>query len=156
MTVIDHSADRVRQAMRFGFRIYFGDGTRKDVLEAAGIRRAKIVAVCTQKKAVTDRIVDLIQAEYPTARLYVRSYDRVHTLALRERGVDYELRETFESGLLFGRRRSRRWAWTRPCAYEIGEDMRRRDEERLLLQAAEGIYAGGRHAVDASRSRRNR
>ena len=142
VTVIDHSADRVRQAMRFGFRIYFGDGTRKDVLEAAGIRRAKVVAVCTQKKAVTDRIVDLIQAEYPTARLYVRSYDRIHTLTLRKRGVDYELRETFESGLVFGRKTLEALGIEETIAYEIGEDMRRRDEERLLLQASEGIYAG--------------
>ena len=62
VTVIDHSTDRVRQAASFGFRIYFGDGTRKDVLRAAGIERAKIVAVCTQGKAATDRIVDLVQS----------------------------------------------------------------------------------------------
>ena len=45
VTVIDQSADRIRQASRFGFRIYFGDGTRKDVLEAAGIAKAKIIAI---------------------------------------------------------------------------------------------------------------
>ncbi len=65
VTIIDHSADRVRAASKFGFRIYFGDGTRKDVLEAAGIRDAKIVAVCTHKKEITDKIVNLIQADYP-------------------------------------------------------------------------------------------
>ncbi|HET7412025.1 MAG TPA: cation:proton antiporter, partial [Pararhizobium sp.] len=142
VTVIDDSADRVRQAMRFGFRIYYGDGTRKDVLEAAGIQKAKIVAVCTQKKAVTDRIVDMIQTEYPTARLFVRSYDRVHTLSLRKRGVDYELRETFESGLLFGRRTLEALGMDEATAYAIGEDMRERDEERLALQMTEGILAG--------------
>lgn len=50
VTIIDHSAARVRQAATFGFRIYFGDGTRLDVLRAAGIEKAKIVAVCTQKR----------------------------------------------------------------------------------------------------------
>ena len=104
VTIIDHSAERVRSAATFGFRIYFGDGTRKDVLEASGIRRAKIVAVCTNRRAVTDRIVDLIQSEFPDARLFVRSYDRMHTLELRAKGVDYELRETFESGLRFGQK----------------------------------------------------
>jgi len=142
VTVIDHSADRVRQAMRFGFRIYFGDGTRKDVLEAAGIQKAKLIAICTQKKEVTDRIVDMIQAEYPTARLFVRSYDRIHTLALRKRGVDYELRETFESGLMFGRRTLEALGIDERTAYDISEDMRERDEERLVIQASEGIYAG--------------
>lgn len=142
VTVIEHSADRIRAASRFGFRIYFGDGTRKEVLEAAGIRRAKLVAICTQKQEATDRIVDLIQREYPDVKLYVRSYDRGHTLQLRARGVDYELRETFESGLLFGRRALQELGLDEESAYEIGEEVRRRDEARLHVQMAEGIKAG--------------
>ena len=73
------------QAATFGFRIYFGDGTRLDVLRAAGIERAKIVAICTQKQEITDRIVDMVQAEYPNARIFARAYDRLHTLSLRAR-----------------------------------------------------------------------
>lgn len=142
VTIIDHSADRVRAAAKFGFRIYFGDGTRKDVLEAAGIREAKIVAVCTHKKDITDKIVDLIQAEYPRTRLFVRSYDRGHTLSLRERGVDYEARETFESGLLFGRVTLEALGTDEDLANRISDDVRRRDAERLAIQQTEGIYAG--------------
>ncbi|MET0575946.1 MAG: monovalent cation:proton antiporter-2 (CPA2) family protein [Mesorhizobium sp.] len=142
VTIIDHSADRVRSAGKFGFRIYFGDGTRKDVLEASGIRRAKVVAVTTSKKEVTDKIVELIQSEYPDTKLYVRSYDRTHTLQLRARGVDYELRETFESGLLFGQRTLEALGMDEDTASAIREDVRRRDEERLALQATEGLQAG--------------
>jgi CPA2 family monovalent cation:H+ antiporter-2 len=142
VTIIDHSAERVRSAAKFGFRLYFGDGTRKDVLEASGIRRAKIVAVCTNKRSITDRIVDLIQSEFPETRLYVRSYDRTHTLELRARGVEYELRETFESGLRFGRETLEGLGMDQDTAHEILEDVRRRDEERLALQAVEGIQAG--------------
>ncbi|WP_157016959.1 monovalent cation:proton antiporter-2 (CPA2) family protein [Mesorhizobium xinjiangense] len=143
VTIIDNSANRVRAAEKFGFRIYFGDGLRKDVLEAAGIRRSKIVAVCTRERDTTDRIVELIQAEYPHARLYVRSYDRGHTLELRAKGVDYELRETFESGLMFGRKTLEGLGFDEDTAREITQDVRRRDEERLEIQAVEGIYAGG-------------
>ncbi len=142
VTIIDHSADRVRSAGKFGFRIYFGDGTRKDVLEAAGIRRAKVVAVTTNKKETTDKIVELIQSEFPDARLYVRSYDRTHTLQLRARGVDYELRETFESGLLFGQRTLEALGMDQETASAIREDVRQRDEERLALQAVDGLQAG--------------
>ncbi|MCB1383969.1 MAG: monovalent cation:proton antiporter-2 (CPA2) family protein [Notoacmeibacter sp.] len=142
VTIIDHSAERVRAAQKFGFRIYFGDGTRKDVLEAAGIRRAKIVAVCTHKKGTTDKIIDLIQAEYPNARIYTRAYDRAHTLALRARGVDYEARETFESGLLFGRKTLEALGTGEDDALAIASDVRKRDEERLAIQQVEGIYAG--------------
>jgi monovalent cation:H+ antiporter-2, CPA2 family len=142
VTIIDHSAERVRSAGKFGFRIYFGDGTRKDVLEAAGIRRAKVVAVCTNKREITDKIVELIQSEFPDAKLYVRSYDRTHTLQLRARDVDYELRETFESGLLFGQKALEALGMDEDTASAIREDVRRRDEERLALQAVEGIQAG--------------
>ncbi|WP_018238928.1 monovalent cation:proton antiporter-2 (CPA2) family protein [Ensifer sp. BR816] len=146
VTIIDHSAARVRQAATFGFRIYFGDGTRLDVLRAAGIEKAKIVAVCTQKKEITDRIISLVQAEYPNARIFARSYDRLHTLELRAQGVEYELRETFESGLLFGRKTIEALGVGGEEAIAIMDDIRRRDEARLVLQEAEGITAG-RHML---------
>ncbi|PKA39566.1 potassium transporter TrkA [Rhizobium sullae] len=142
VTVIDFSADRIRQASSFGFRIYFGDGTRKDVLRSAGIERAKIVIVCTQKREITDKVVDLVQAEYPHAKLFVRAYDRVHSIALRNKNVDYELRETLESGLLFGRRTLEALGVDEAAAFEIGEDIRKRDEERLALQVTGGLQAG--------------
>jgi CPA2 family monovalent cation:H+ antiporter-2 len=142
VTIIDHSADRIRQASRFGFRIYFGDGTRKDVLVAAGIEKAKIIAVCTHKAEITDHVIDLIQSEYPDARIFARSYDRVHSLSLRARGVEYELRETLESGLLFGQRTIEALGVPQADAVAIAEDIRERDEARLKLQQAEGIAAG--------------
>lgn len=146
VTIIDHSAARVRQAATFGFRIYFGDGTRLDVLRAAGIEKAKIVAVCTQKKETTDRIIGLLQSEFPNARIFARSYDRLHTLELRSKGIDYELRETFESGLLFGRKTLEALGVADEEAIGIMDDIRRRDEARLVLQEAEGISAG-RHML---------
>lgn len=142
VTIIDDSADRIRQAARFGFRIYFGDGTRLDVLRAAGLERAKIVAICTAKKETTDKIVDLISAEYPDVRLFVRAYDRVHSLALRTKNVEYELRETLESGLRFGQRTLEALGVSEDEAVAIADDIRKRDEERLQIQAAEGILAG--------------
>ena len=146
VTVIDDSADRIRQAASFGFRIYFGDGTRKDVLLASGIEKAKIVAVLTQKREITDKIVDLIRSEFPNVRLFARSYDRIHTLSLRERGVEYELRETLGSGLIFGRKTLEALGMGSAEAEAIEDDIRKRDEERLLLQAAEGL-AAGRHML---------
>lgn len=141
-TIIDHSAARVQAVAKFGFRIYFGDGRRKEVLEAAGIRRAKVVAVCTNQRAVTDAIVDLIRAEFPHVKLYVRSYDRAHALSLRARNVDYEIRETVESALLFGQKSLEALGTSEDMARAIRDDVRRRDEERLAIQAVEGMSAG--------------
>ena len=146
VTIIENSADRIRQASNFGFRIYFGDGTRKDVLRAAGAERAKIIAVCTHKAEITDRVVDLVRHEFPQARIFARAYDRVHLLSLRARGIDYGERETFEAGLLFGRRTLEGLGIDEATALEITADTRERDEARLTLQAAEGI-AAGRHML---------
>lgn len=143
VTIIDHSAERVRSAAAFGFRIYFGDGTRKDVLEAAGIRKARIVAICTNGRASTDKIVDLIRSEYPQAKLFVRSYDRNHTIALRAKDVAYEIRETLESALVFGSRTLEALGMSGEQASSIREDVRRRDEELLALQAI-GDWEGSR------------
>ncbi len=142
VTILDHSAERIRNARKFGFRIYFGDGRRRDVLKAAGIERAKIVAICTNDRETTDKIVELIRSTYPKAKLFVRSYDRAHTLALRAEGVDYELRETFESGIEFGRKTLESLGLSEQNSHDIAKEVRHRDEERLALQEAEGIAAG--------------
>lgn len=142
VTILDHSAERIRNARKFGFRIYFGDGRRRDVLKAAGIERAKIVAICTNDRETTDKIVELIRSTYPKAKLFVRSYDRAHTLALRAEGVDYELRETFESGIDFGRKTLESLGLSEQNSHDIAKEVRHRDEERLALQEAEGIAAG--------------
>jgi monovalent cation:H+ antiporter-2, CPA2 family len=141
-TIIDTSAERIRQAGKFGFRIYFGDGGRLDVLKSAGIAKAKIVAVCTNNREATDRVVDLIKAQFPNVKLFVRSYDRTHTISLRKRDVDYEIRETLESALVFGKHTLQALGHVEEAAEAIIEDVRKRDEERLELQMAGDIYSG--------------
>ncbi|KTR03908.1 potassium transporter TrkA [Aureimonas ureilytica] len=143
MTIIDSSAERIKSAGRFGFRIYFGSGLRRDVLLAAGVRQAKVVLVCTNKPEVTNGIVDLIRSEFPETRLYVRSYDRNHSLTLRERGVTFELRETLESALRFGGETLRELGLEPSRIAEIVDDVRQRDAERLALQQARGAGVGG-------------
>jgi monovalent cation:H+ antiporter-2, CPA2 family len=142
VTIIDTSAERVRQAGKFGFRIYYGDGTRKDVLEAAGIRRAKLVAVCTHKRDLTDKVVDLIKSDYPEVKIFARSYDRTHTISLRKRDVDYEIRETFESALEFGKQTLIELGTDEPTAQAVVDDVRKRDLERLEAQMLGDIYSG--------------
>lgn len=112
------------------------------MLRAAGVERAKIVAVCTQKKDITDRVVDLVLDEFPQARLYVRAYDRVHLLSLQARGIDYGERETFEGGLKFGAKALEGLGLDETTALELADETRERDYARLALQAAEGIAAG--------------
>ena len=97
VTLIDHDADRIHEARRFGCRVHFGDGTRRDVLRAAGADEARAIAVCTADPAVTDRIVTLLARDFDGARVLARAWDRVHALRLRQASVDAAVRETAAS-----------------------------------------------------------
>ncbi len=142
VSIIDDDTEMIRSAGRFGFKIYYGDGTRLDVLRAAGAGTAKIIAVCVDKREAADRIVELVKSEFPVARLLVRSYDRGHTIDLINAGVDYQIRETYESALLFGEAALKELGAEQEEVAEVMEGVRRRDQERLELQLAEGTFAG--------------
>jgi monovalent cation:H+ antiporter-2, CPA2 family len=142
MTIIDSDPERIRSATEFGFRIYFGDGRRADVLRSAGIEQSDLVAVLTAKPDVTNKVVELIQREWPEKRLYVRTYDRGHTLEMMDKGVDFQIRETFESALVFGGKMLEDLGLSHEEAQDIVDDIRHRDYERLAVQRSEGINAG--------------
>ncbi len=142
VTAIDNDARMIQNAGRFGFKVYYGDGTRLDVLRAAGAARARLLAVCIDDKAAATAITNLARSEFPGLELYVRSYDRAHTLELIAKGVDFELRETYESALMFGRKSLEALGLDAERAREVEADVRGRDLARLALQQAEGIMAG--------------
>jgi glutathione-regulated potassium-efflux system protein KefB len=142
VTAIDNDPEMIQQAARFGFKVYYGDGTRLDVLRAAGAVDARLVAICVNDRETASRIVDLVLADFPGTKLYVRSFDRRHSLQLIGKGVDFELRETYESALVFGRKTLEGLGLDPDRAAEVEELVRRRDLERLALQQAEGISAG--------------
>ncbi len=142
VTIIDLDTEMIRNATRFGFKIYYGDGTRLDVLRAAGAGSAHVVAICVDDRGAADKIVELVKSEFPLAALNVRSFDRGHTLNLIKAGVDYEMRETFESAMAFGEATLRTLGVEPDEARLIAEDVRRRDRERLELQMSGGLLAG--------------
>jgi monovalent cation:proton antiporter-2 (CPA2) family protein len=142
VTTIDNDPDMIQNAGRFGFKVYYGDGTRLDVLRAAGAAQAHLIAICIDNRASANHIVDLVQSEFPDTKLYVRSYDRGHTLKLLAKGVDYELRETYESAMMFGRKALEGLGLDPERASDVEEDVRKRDRERLEVQQVEGITAG--------------
>jgi len=142
VTIIDSDVDMIRSAARFGFKIYYGDGTRLDVLRAAGAGTARAVAICVDQREVTDRIVELVKSEFPIAKLLVRAYDRGHTLNLLAAGVDYQIRETFESAMSFGEAALRELDVPAEDAAAVLAAVRERDARRLDLQINEGFLAG--------------
>ena len=142
VTTIDNDTEALQAATRFGFKVYYGDGERLDVLRAAGAEQARLVALCVDDPETAIRIVDLVRSQFPGTALYVRSYDRRHSLRLIAKGVDFEMRETFESAMEFGRRTLEGLGLDPERAQAVADFVRQRDLERLVLQQAEGVSAG--------------
>ncbi len=142
VSIIDIDTEMIRSAAEFGFKVYYGDGCRLDMLRAAGAGEAKAILVCVDDRAAADRAVALVKAEFPLAKLLVRSYDREHALKLVEAGVDVQIRETFESALKFGETALRELGVPAEEAAETAEDIRRRDAERFALESTGGLLAG--------------
>ena len=142
ISIIDADVDMIRAAGNFGFKVYYGDGSRLDVLRVSGAGKADAILVCIDKPDLANRIVELAQHEFPQARLYVRSFDRGHSLRLIQAGVDYQVRETFESALVFGENVLRGLGYDPAEIAATVADVRQRDEDRLGLQLIGGITAG--------------
>ena len=147
VTIIDNDIDMIRSAEEFGFKIYYGDGTRLDALHASGAHSARAIAVCIDGKESVNKIVELVKAEFPLVRLLVRSYDREHALELINAGVDYQIRETFESAVNFGAAALVELGVPEDEAARIAEEIRRRDAERFELEMAGGSLRAGASAM---------
>ena len=142
VSIIDTDTEMIRTAWTFGFKIYYGDGTRLDVLRSSGAAHARAIAVCVDDADTADRVVAVIKAGFPGARLLVRSFDRVHSLKLIAAGVDFQIRETFESALAFSEAALVAVDVPTNEAAEIVAEIRRRDAARLELEIVGGVEAG--------------
>ncbi|WP_225783513.1 monovalent cation:proton antiporter-2 (CPA2) family protein [Xenophilus sp. Marseille-Q4582] len=142
ISIIDNSTQMIRDADAFGFTVYYGDGTRPEVLHAAGAATARAILVCIDDKAAATRIAEVVKAEFPQAQLLVRAWDREHAHELLKAGVDFQMRETFESAMLMSRQAVMAVGATETEADEVIEAVRRRDAERFYLETAGGLFAG--------------
>jgi len=142
VSIIDNDVEMIQAAANFGFKVYYGDGTRLDILHAAGAGRAQAVLVCVDKGDVAVRITELIKSEHPLVPVLVRAYDRGTALQLVSAGADYQLRETFESALVFGQQTLETLGVDPEEAADLIADVRRRDEARFEAQLTGGLQAG--------------
>lgn len=143
VTIIDNDIDMIQNAEKFGFKIYYGDGCRLDILHASGAATAQAIVVCVDSKETTNRIVKLVTHEFPLAKLLVRSYDREHSLYLVKQKVDYMIRETFESAIKFGGVILQELGVDEDEVQRITDEIRERDDERFETEiAADDVYAG--------------
>ena len=103
-TVLDHDAERIASARRFGYRVFYGDATRLDLLRMAGAAEARVIVVAIDDAGSINTLVDLARAQFPQARLVVRVRDLTHAFDMLDRGIEDFERELLGSSLESARR----------------------------------------------------
>ncbi|MDD0823870.1 monovalent cation:proton antiporter-2 (CPA2) family protein [Mannheimia sp. AT1] len=142
VSVIDSDTDHIRAAARFGFKVYYGDGARLDVLRASGIANANCVIIGVGKPDRTERIVELIKSEYPLVPIFARTFDRQSAVDLvKKHHIDYYVRETFESALTLSQAAIEHLGSSEHEAKEIINYVRRLDSDRFNEEVLHGFSA---------------
>ncbi|HET6338645.1 MAG TPA: glutathione-regulated potassium-efflux system protein KefC [Polyangiales bacterium] len=99
VTVLDHDPDQVEFLRRFGFRVFYGDATRLDLLQAAGAGTARLLINAIDDVDASVQLTDLVREHFPKLHMVARARNVTHYFELRARGVEVVERETFESAL---------------------------------------------------------
>ncbi len=103
-SVLDHDAERIESARAFGYRVFYGDATRLDLLRLAGAGQARAVVVAVDDVEDANSIVDTVKTHFAQAQLVVRVRDLTHAFDMLDRGVTSFDRELFDASLRSARR----------------------------------------------------
>jgi glutathione-regulated potassium-efflux system protein KefB len=142
ISTIDTDTDMIRAAGQFGFKVYYGDGTRLDILRAAGIEDADVVVIAIDDKAQATRIAGLVRDEYPLVKVMARAFDRGHAIELVKSGVAYQIREVFDSALTLSGEALKVLGATDEEVADLLQGVRERDRQRFAAQLVGGLLAG--------------
>lgn len=134
-TAMDKDSDHVEFVEQFGNRLFYGDLTRLDLLQSAGVKKARILVLAVDDAQESLQIVDLAREQNPKIRIVARAIDRFHAYELHKRGVDSVIRETFASSLEAATDTLEHLGYTEGQALEVTSMFRKHDEEMLLRSA---------------------
>lgn len=145
VTLIDINPDTIRLSGEFGRKVFYGDGTRIDLLRRAGAQEASALLFCMDDKDFgPDQIAPVAHA-FPDAEIFVRANDRRQLLALKHAPIAAAQRELFESSVKLAYVALLRTGIDPVMADRVVEEFRRRDCERLERQMEEGNLHAGKH-----------
>ncbi len=131
-TVLDHEPEQIESLRRFGFKVFFGDATRADLLEAAGAKNAKVIVNAIDQVEDNLALVDAVRQHFPNLKIYSRARNVQHYYDLLDRKVECIERETFESSLSLGVELLKNMGWAAYPAYQASRKFREHNLEALL------------------------
>jgi monovalent cation:proton antiporter-2 (CPA2) family protein len=131
---LDKNPDHIEFLKNYGVKSYYGDATRIELLEAAGIRDAKVLVVALVSIEASLTVTKLVKTHFPHITLIVRARDRAHAYQLAELGVDNPIREIYESSLSAAMRTLTEVGYTEGQSQHVIDIFREHDQS-LLHQA---------------------
>lgn len=128
VTILDNDISQVQFLRRMGFRAYFGDATRADLLETAGAHEARIMVSAIDSPEVTRELVETVRKHFPNLRLFVRVQNRFEAYGLMDMGVRDLYRETLHTSVKMGVDVLRQLGRPGHMAHRSGQNFLRYDE----------------------------
>jgi len=101
--VLDHDAEQIDALRKYGFKIFYGDASRLDLLEAAGAKDAKVLVIAIDDREKTLTLIETARKHFPHLKVFARAFDRVHAYELLGTGINDVYREVFGSSVDMGR-----------------------------------------------------
>ena len=134
-TVLDHDAEAIEALRKWGWRVFYGDATRLDLMRTAGAAEARVLVLAIDDVAQSVEVAKLVREHFPRLQVVARARNVQHYFDLREQGVNCIERETLDSALMTGRSALELLGWERHAARNLAIRFRRHTIEQLELMA---------------------
>jgi CPA2 family monovalent cation:H+ antiporter-2/glutathione-regulated potassium-efflux system protein KefB len=142
VTLVDSDVEMIETAGDFGMKVYYGDGTRTDILRQAGAADAELLLFCQDGDKLDTEAIEAIHHTFPKATIFVRAYDRRSVIKMKGAPVAGVVREMLESAIVMARRAMEAVGVDGPEIDKTESEYRRRDSARLRAQEDTGdLYA---------------
>lgn len=130
-TILDNDSDQVDLLRKMGFKVYYGDATRYDLLESAGAHNARILISAINSPEITAQLVETVRKHFPHLELMVRSQNRFDSYELMDMGVKNIYRGHLDTSVRMGVDVLRRLGHRSYSAVRAGQNFLKYDEEAL-------------------------
>ncbi len=135
-TILDNDAGNIDMLRKYGYKVFYGDADRIDLLHAAGADKAKVLIIAVSNQAKSLALCELAQRHFPHLRVLVRAVDRAHAHSLLQIGVELIYRETVGSAIDLGVSALRQLGVRGNMAWRAGQTFKEHDEKLLREQTA--------------------
>jgi len=135
VTVVDHDPNHIEMLRKFGFKVFYGDASRLDLLEAAGIEKARLLILAIDDATVLLETAEMVKRHYPDVPILARAKNRGDVSRLLEAGVKDARREMFSASLEIGELALVELGYSAHQAYKTVQKFRGYDEKALIAAA---------------------